>query len=378
MTFTFHHDLTIIFDFIIHTPVAIYALIATLLILFAYLLSICLDEFYLKMLLPITYLCLFGFGLYNYWNIIIATMSFVFCDFTFHGTVIGLMPYVISLVIMLLITFISMFLKKVHLSSKIIHIVAFSFLQFLFFSFAYTIAVAEPALQTVNEIYHNDLLVAILNLSTLIILIWIIILVITSLMRMIYNISDDSFEDDESYYLKRNIAKLELEIQQLKMQSNKDNLEMLRRINKIENSLGTTNTYFLTQMKEITKQVEDEIFFNYIKKLYCLMEENYNIVTSELKSLRRKPYMEIRELKERLEQLESIIFEANRRIAQQLELVKITPEYEIEKMKDTMDQLEILLQRYKNDIDYELIQTRKEFQLAHSHKYRYGYDEKKR
>lgn len=382
MIITINHDIAILSEFITHTPFAIYALIATLLVFFAYLISICLDEFYLKLLLPMTYLCLLGFGTFYYLNHIVDIFTIIGYDFGMHNTVLGITSYLIGLVLFALLTFGSMFIKNIRISSKIIHITAFSVLQFLFFSLTYVFGTVEPSFTTIKEIYQNDMVVAILNCSVVVVIVWFCVLIVTCLIKMIYHMSEDSEEygvlnsvaEDTTYQLKQNISKLELEIERLKTQSLKEHGMILRRFDAIEYSLAKTNEYFLSQLNEVTKHKLNDSTLEYMKELQQLVEENYNIVTSELQNLRGKPATEMRVLKEKLERLETMVVDTNGKIMQQLELLRVTPTYEIEKMKDEMQHLEILLQRYMDDINHELVQTKKEFQISKSNKRRYYYD----
>lgn len=381
MTITIQHDIAILSDFILHTPFAIYALIAILLVFLAYLITLCLDEFYLKLLLPVTYFCMLGFGAFYYWNRIIDVMAIVSHDFEMHSTVIGIMPYLIGVMIFMLMTFGSMFVKKISMSSKVLHIIAFSILQFLFLSFLYIFGTVEPSFTTVKEIYQNNMIVAVLNCSVVVVIIWFCMLIITTLIKMIYHISDESSEyetlnhiqDDTTYQLKKTISQLEEEIEQLKQQSMRDRVMILKRFDTIESSLGKTNTYFLSQIAEIEKHELSDNTLGYMKALQNTVEENYNIVTSELQSLRRKPEIEMRVLNDKLKRLETMVFDTNKKIIQQLELLKLTPAYEIEKMKDKMQHLEILLQHYMNEMNHELVQTKKEFSVPKLNRRCYDY-----
>lgn len=382
MIITVSQDIAVLSNFIMHTPFAIYALLAILLIFLAYLITICLDEFYLKLLLPITYFCLLGFGTFYYWNPIIDAVTMISYDFGMHSTVIGMMPYLILLLIFIVITFGSMFMKKISMSSKVIHIMAFSVLQFLFLSLTYVFGTVEPSFTTIKEIYQNDMVVAILNCSVLVVISWFCILIITSLIKMIYHMSEDSEEygvlnpvaEDTTYQLKQNISRLELEIERLKEQSLKEYAMILRRFDVIEDSLVKTNEYFLSQLNEVTKHKLNDSTLEYVNELQQLVEENYNIVMSELQNLRGRPETEMRVLKEKLGRLETMVFETNEKMMQQLELLRVTPTYEIGKMKDEMQHLEILLQRYMNDMNHELVQTKKEFQISKSNKRRHYYE----
>ena len=369
MNISLFEKLSIVFGLLFSSPFTV--------LLFAFAIFICASLFVhlyvekkqVKLIFPILYFVFLGILVFQYQDYVIKGISLYIDDLFMKAYFPSLSLYFTFLGINLIVLFITLFSNKITKYSKILNIVSFSSLQFLFALLLNTISTKKLDVTNWNALYEQKEILSLLEVSMGIFLLWIFFLFIGFAFHQINKhydkketeavLTSEKWNELQSL-IKDHIFTLTEEVERLKQELEKQNKSMEQRFTDMEDALEKTSRFFVEQFKTVTKKVDQSDLQNHVKQLEQQFLSSQKMIEQEFMTIRHYPNTELEQVKEKMIKLEKMMHAHNEKIYQQLELLKVTPSYEMDKIKDQMKALDILLKRYQNDMNYELQKTKKE------------------
>lgn len=322
-----------------------------------------------KLIFPVLYVIFVGILIFQFQDYVIKGFSLYLDDLFMKAYFPSLSLYFTFLAFNLIALFVSLFSQKLTKYSKMLNIISFSILQFLFALLLNTIATLKLDITNWEVLYEHKEILSLLEVSMGAFLLWIFFLFIGFTFHQINKhydkketeavLTSEKWDELQSL-IKNNIFALSEEVERLKQELEKQNKSMEKRFLEMEDTLEQTSRFFVEQFRTVTKKIGDSNLSEQVKKLEEQFLLNQQLVEREFKTIQHYPNVELAQVKEKLIHLESLTHTNNEKVYQQLELLKITPSYEMDKLKDQIKSLSILLKRYQTDMNYELQKVKKE------------------
>lgn len=379
MNLSIFEKLSVVFELLTHSPIALMAFLLSIFLFASLLINLYIDKKYVKVLFPIGYLLFLGILLLNYRTNIIQGFQLFIDDLFLKTYFPSVALYFTMLIVNAGVLFVTIFLKKVSKFSKILNMVSFSGLQFLFALFLLVVSDQKIALSEWETLYQNKEILSILEVSMGLFLIWLFLLVVGFGLNMInrhcneeetVTISLEQWQQLDTL-IKKNMIKLSDEVEHLKRSLEQERTTTLMRVAKVETELLQTKQLIIDQIQEVTGGIHSQVLLEDIQRLEELVTEQQQAYQIQLTKLAEYPHHDQSKLEARLSILEDKMSKMNQVLAQQLALLKVTPQYEIDKLQDQFRNLELLMKRYIVDMNRQLLITKKEFDHNSSHRQTY-------
>lgn len=242
----------------------------------------------------------------------------------------------------------------------------------LFSLFLFTVREQQLVFTDWATLYQNTKILSILEVSISVFTGWILLLIIGFGFHMINKNSDKKEEGvvisydgwkQLDYLVKGNILKLSEEVEDLKKQLAIEKEQTSKELMRIEQKLEQSNAFFIQKLKTMTSGIKSSVLLTNIQELQTSFEHNQRILKQQLKQLQAEPSVSSDYVKQQVQLLEEFIEKNNANLEKQMHLLQTTPMHELNQMKEQVHELEMLMKRYMTEMNYQLVQTRKEIMI---------------
>lgn len=369
MNVTLFEKLSTVFGLLFSSPFTILLFVFAIFICASLFINLYVEKKQIKFIFPTLYIIFIGILIFQYQDYVVKGISLYIDDLFMKAYFPSLSLYFTFLGINVIAVFVSLFSNKLTKYSKLLNIISFSSLQFLFALLLNTIATLKLDITNWEVLYAKKEILSLLEVSMGLFILWLFFLFIGFTFHQI-NLHYDKKEKDAiitsekwnelQSLIKNHIFTLTEEVEKLKKELDKQNKIVEKRFNDMEDRLEATSHFFVEQFKIVTKKVNQSDLQNYVKSLEQQFLKNQKMIEQEFMRINNYPNTELEQVKDKIFKLEMMMQSHNEKVYQQLELLKVTPSYEMDKLKDQIKSLAILLKRYQVDMNYELQKTKKE------------------
>lgn len=369
MNVTLFEKLSTVFGLLFSSPFTILLFVFAIFICASLFINLYVEKKQIKFIFPTLYIIFIGILIFQYQDYVVKGISLYIDDLFMKAYFPSLSLYFTFLGINVIAVFVSLFSNKLTKYSKLLNIISFSSLQFLFALLLNTIATLKLDITNWEVLYAKKEILSLLEVSMGLFILWLFFLFIGFTFHQI-NLYYDKKEKDAiitsekwnelQSLIKNHIFTLTEEVEKLKKELDKQNKIVEKRFNDMEDRLEATSHFFVEQFKIVTKKVNQSDLQNYVKSLEQQFLKNQKMIEQEFMRINNYPNTELEQVKDKIFKLEMMMQSHNEKVYQQLELLKVTPSYEMDKLKDQIKSLAILLKRYQVDMNYELQKTKKE------------------
>lgn len=372
MGLSIFEKISVIFEMFIHTPFSFLFLLFAIAIATSLLANLYGKKKYLKFLFPVLYVLFIIILISQFHTQIWKGIQLFIDDLFFQIYFPSIALYIFILTINFVVLVVSLWMKKITKYSKIINIISFSVLQLLFSLFLFTIREQHLVLTDWATLYQNTKILSVLEVSISVFAGWILLLIIGLGFHMINKNSDKKEEGvvisydgwkQLDYLVKENILKLSEEVEDLKKQLVIEKEQTSKELMRIEQKLEQSNAFFIQKLKTTTSGIKSSVLLTNIQELQSSFEHNQRILKKQLEHLQVEPMVSSDYVKQQVQLLEELIEKNNTNLEKQMHLLQTTPMHELNQMKEQVHELEMLMKRYMTEMNYQLVQTRKEIMI---------------
>lgn len=372
MGLSIFEKISVIFEMFLHTPFVFLFLLFVLMIAGSLLIHLYVHKKYLKFIFPIFYILFIAMLMLQYHTYLIKGVKLFLDDLFFQVYFPSIALYFFILMINFIALLVSICKKKITNYSKIVTIISFCLLQLLFALFLFTISVQNLELTDWSRLYQNKEILSILEISISTFFGWIFLLIIGYGLHMINKESDKQENDivlsydnwqQLNHLVKENILKLSEEVEQLKKQLLLEREQTNKQFIRLEQNLEQSNQFFIEKLKNTTSEIKNSTLLDDIEQLQAFVERNLITFQKQLTQIKEEMPVSSEYVKTQVMQVEQLILKNNKNVEQQMSALQKIPSYELEQMKIQMKDLETLMKRYIMQMNYQLVQTRKEMMI---------------